>query len=308
MKAFLKWLRLNPRQLINWLLVALSLSLLPTALRPLSFVRAIDYVLPGANDYPVNVSGVSAPNLSAQSAIVVDVGSKTIMMAKNPDLELLPASTTKIMTGLIALEAYRLDEVLTASVSAEGQVLGLKLGEKMTVENLLYGMLVASGNDAAQVLADNYPGGAKAFVAAMNQKAKALGLKDTQFTNPTGLDEAGHHTSVHDLSLLSATAMTNPVFTKIVATPKISVTDITGEKEYELLTINDLLGQVEGLVGVKTGWTELAGECLVTYVKRGERAIITVVLGSNDRFGESKTLIDWAFANFNWEGVAGATQ
>ena len=306
MKAMLRWLRSHPRHLINWLFLALSLSLLPAVWRPHPFVRAIDYVLPTTSEYPVNVTDIPAPSLSARSAIVVDVGSKTIMMAKSPDLELLPASTTKIMTGLIALENYDLNQVLTASVAAEGQVMKLKIGDQLTVENLLYGMLVASGNDAALVLADNYPGGQSAFVAAMNQKVKALGLKDTQFVNPTGLDEAGHYTSVHDLSLLAATAMVNPVFTKIVATPKISVTDVTQEFVYELETINDLLGKVEGLVGVKTGWTEFAGDCLVTYVKRGDRAIITVVLGSFDRFSESKLLIDWAFTNFNWQAAAAA--
>lgn len=316
MKAFVAWLAKHPRLKFNWLLVALGLALLParnyyyqldlSTYHPV--VRAGDYQISQVSDYPVNVTGVPSPLLSARSALVVDVNSKAIIFNKNPDLKLLPASTTKIMTGLVALENYDLDQVLVASGSSLGQVMELESGEKITVENLLYGLLVASGNDAATVLAQNYPGGEAAFVAAMNGKAKNLGLTDTQFTNPTGLDDYGHYTTVHDLGLLAAYAMQNPTFAKMVATSSITVSDVDHTVSHELETINELLGKIEGLAGVKTGWTELAGECLVTYVKRGDRAIITVVLGSNDRFGESGQLIEWVYGNFNWQAVPAATR
>jgi len=166
---------------------------------------------------------------------------------------------------------------------------------------LLYGLLVQSANDAATVLAQNYPGGEDAFIAAMNNKAVSLGLTATHFTNASGLDAYGHYTTAHDLALIAAAAMTNPVFKKIVATQGISVSDVDFTITHELTTINQLLGVVPGLAGVKTGWTEQAGECFVAYVDRGGRQFIIVVLGSDDRFGETQQLIDWVFANFQFQ-------
>jgi len=137
----------------------------------------------------------------------------------------------------------------------------------------------------------------------MNQLVKDLGLHDTQFTNPSGLDDFGHYTTVHDLANISAYAASNPVFSKMVATKNITVTDVDNTIIHELESINQLLGEVPGLVGLKTGWTELAGECLVTLTKRNNHQIITVVLDSQDRFSESQQLINWAFNNHKWQKV-----
>ena len=239
---------------------------------------------------------------------MVDLDSKAILHAKNPDLKLLPASTTKIMTGLIALENYDLDDIVTIdTLDSEGQVMELELDEKITVKNLLYGLLVQSGNDAASALANHYPGGESEFVKAMNQKLTDLNLHDTQFQNPSGLDNYGHYTTVHDLALLSVEVIKNQQFLKFVNTQSITVNDTSGEISHELETINQLLGKVPGLKGLKTGWTELAGECLVTYTERQGQQVVVVVLGSLDRFGESKTLIDWAFTNHRWESQPEAT-
>jgi serine-type D-Ala-D-Ala carboxypeptidase (penicillin-binding protein 5/6) len=310
MKAFFNFIVSSKRLKTNFILALLVASFLPARnyynslkidrLKPL--VRPINQQAYSISKYPLNHTGQPAPYLSAQSAIVVDVNSKAILYTKNPDQKLLPASITKIMTALIALETYNLDDLVTVKSleGVEGQIMELELGEQITVENLLYGLLVQSGNDAAIVLAQFHPEGRIGFVEAMNDKLVNLNLHDTQFQNPSGLDEYGHYTTVHDLSLFAAHAMESNTFTKMVNTQNITVFNTDHSIIHELETINQLLGKISGLKGVKTGWTELAGECLVTDTERGHREIITVVLGSLDRFGESQSLIDWAFTNHQW--------
>jgi len=316
MKAFFAWLKSHPDVKFSLILAFIGLSLIPGRnhfydldlgeARPL--VRTVNLSLPPLAEIPVNTTGVKAPGLSARSAVVIDVDSKTILYAKSPDLKLLPASTTKIMTALVALDAYPLDKVITIdSVHQTGQVMELKPGERITVENLLYGLLVESANDAATVLAQSYPGGEDKFIEAMNQKVKDLGLSNTNFTNASGLDAYGHYTSAHDLALIAAAAMDNPVFKKIVGTLGITVSDTDNTISHDLETINELLGETPGLAGVKTGWTELAGECFVSFVSRGGRDLITVVLGSGDRFGETTALINWAYQNHRWRVPTPAT-
>lgn len=316
MKSFLKFLKSSKKLKTNFILAALILTFLPSRnyynsikiTNPKPLVRPLSLQVLSISKYPINQTNIPAPHLSARSAIVVDLDSKALLMQVNPNLKLLPASTTKIMTGLIALENYDPDDIVTIkSVDIEGQTMKLELGEKITVENLLFGLLVQSGNDAAIALSEHYPGGKKEFIKAMNDKLKELNLNDTQFQNPTGLDNYGHYTTVHDLALLSAEALKNKHFLDFVNTTNITVTDVEGEITHELETINQLLGEIPGLKGIKTGWTELAGECLVTYTKRGSKQIIAVVLGSSNRFGESATLIDWAFTNHQWKGQPEAT-
>ena len=278
-------------------------------------VQEIEINLPTPEPYPVNVTEVAAPFLTAKSAVVMDVDSGVLMYEKNPALRLLPASTIKIMTAVVALESYNPDKVLVVPpVSYKGQDMELVEGEQITVKNLLYGLLISSANDAASTLAQNYPGGEKEFIQAMNKKAEELNLENTFFTNPTGMDDEEiftvslSFTSTLDLARLTGYALKNPIFAQIVATPRIVVTDISGEISHELFNINELLVQLEGVKGVKTGWTEEAGECLVTYTEREGKGIIIVVLGSEDRFGESKTLIEWAFANHQWQELLLPTQ
>lgn len=278
-------------------------------------VQEIEINLPVPALYPVNVTQVTAPFLTAKAVVVMDVDSGVLMYEKNPDIRLLPASTVKIMTALVVLESYNPDKVLVVPpVSYEGQDMELVEGEQITVKNLLYGLLVSSANDAASTLAQNYPGGEKEFIQAMNKKAEELNLENTFFTNPTGMDDEElftvslSYTSTLDLARLTGYALQNPIFTQIVATPRIVVTDISGGISHELFNINELLGQLEGIRGVKTGWTEEAGECLVTYTEREGKGIIIVVLGSEDRFGESQALIEWAFANHQWQELLPPTQ
>lgn len=258
---------------------------------------------------PILKSGANFPVLSAQGALAVDLKSGISLYEKNPDAVLLPASTTKIITALVALEAYPLDQVLTVPKGAnvDGQKMGLYIGEEMKVEDLLYGLLVYSANDAAMTLAINYPAGYDAFVAAINEKAASLSMTNSHFENPVGLDGINQTTTAKDLLRASEVAMRNPEFAKIVGTKSVMLADVSGKNKYNLKNVNELLGSVPGVLGVKTGWTENARENLVTYIERDGHSVIIVVLGSQDRFGETKELIDWIFSNYDWQKVVAPT-
>lgn len=260
---------------------------------------------PKPHPYPVNKTGVYPnSNVSAESVVVLDVDSHVYLYKRNDQMPLFPASTTKIMTALVALDTYGLDDVVTVSTtSAYGQVMGLSQGERITVENLLYGALIQSGNDAAQALADFYPGGASAFVAKMNEKAAYLHMDQSHFTNPAGYDDPEHKMTAMDLSTLAKAAIQNPVIAKMVAIPSISVSDVTHTYFHKLTNVNQLLGKIPGVAGIKTGWTEAAGENLVTFVDRDGHKVIFVVLHSRDRFGDTTKLIDWVFSNHRWEDM-----
>lgn len=263
----------------------------------------LPFPVPSPAPYPVNATGFyPGSEITASAIVIVDVDSSVVMYQRNANLLLSPASTTKIMTALVALDAYDLDEVLAVkNVLADGQSMKLVVGEKLTVENLLYGTLVASGNDAAFVLADNYPGGVDAFVAAMNEKASKLKLTQTHFTNPMGFDDAGHKMSAADLANLARVALANPTVAKMVAIPQITISDVTHIYYHALVNVNELLGKIPGVGGIKTGWTEEAGENLVTLVDRGGHKVILVILHSDDRFAETTALIEWIFTNYKWE-------
>ena len=253
---------------------------------------------------PVLSGPSSFPIISAQAALAVDIESGVTLYEREPDKLLLPASTTKIVTALVAMAAFPGNTILEVkNIKVEGQKMGLVNGEKMRVEDLLYGLLVYSANDAAEVLAQNYPGGRESFVEAMNAKAKELHLENTSFLNPTGLDGNGHVTTARDLIRVATLAMKNPEFARIVGTKQAMVKSENGKIVHRLTNINELLGVVEGVLGVKTGWTENARENLVTYIERDNRKIMIALLGSQDRFGETKELIEWIFSNYSWSEV-----
>lgn len=273
-------------------------------------VREIEISLPEFSDYPLKTTEKRVPFLTARAAMVVDVPSKVVLFDKKPNFPLHPASTTKIMTALIVLENYQLDEVFTVPnlETIVGRNMALEKGEKMTVKNLLYGLLVQSANDAAYTLASNYPGGIEKFIEAMNKKAITLALFKTHFVNTTGIDQANHYSTAYDLAHLAAYAMKKPLFVEMVGTQKMTISDIENKQKHKLENTNELIGKVSGLLGVKTGWTEGAGECLIAYVEREGRKIITVLLGSQDRFGETEKLIDWVFENYRWQKITRSTQ
>ncbi len=246
--------------------------------------------------------GQDYPELTAQSVFILDSNSSTILFEKNPDIRLHPASTTKIMTALVALDAYSLDQLLTVKTAndATGNTIKLHQGDQLTVRDLLFGLLVASANDAAVTLAENFPEGYAGFVAAMNQKAQGLNLRNTSFSNVSGIESLDHRTTVRDLAILTKEALKSDLIREIVSTKKAVIAAKNTQNKYQLNSTNELLDQVEGVKGFKTGWTENAGECLITYVERQGHPLIIVLLNSTDRFGESKTLIDWVYSNHIW--------
>jgi D-alanyl-D-alanine carboxypeptidase (penicillin-binding protein 5/6) len=253
---------------------------------------------------PILVKDGPYPVLSAQAVLALDLNSGVSLYEKEPDRKQLPASTTKIVTALVAMDFYKDDVVLEVkNVKIDGQKMGLQNGEKMTVKDLLYGLLVYSANDAAEVFAQNYPGGRDAFIAAMNAKANDLNLTETEFVNPTGLDGNGIYTTARDLARVAEVAMKDPRFAEIVGTKEKIVQDITGKLVHKLQNVNVLLGKVDGVLGVKTGWTENARENLVTYYEKDGKKIMIVVLGSQDRFGETEELLSWINTSYDWQPV-----
>ena len=253
-------------------------------------------------EIPILKDGIGFPVFSAQAVFAYDLDSGIVLYEKNPDLKLLPASTTKIITALVALDTYSLDEyVKVDKFYVEGQKMGLVAGEVIKIEDLLYGMLVYSANDAAEVLARIYPEGREGFIIAMNTKAKEIGMDSSNFLNPVGLD--GNTSSARDLVRASTVAMRNTNFAKIVGTKEVTIKSIDQKISHKIKNINELLGEVPGVLGVKTGWTENARENLVTYMDRDGHRIAISVLGSQDRFGETKELINWIFENYKWEKV-----
>jgi len=256
--------------------------------------------------YPVNKTGiVPGEEISAAGIVVVDVDSHVYLYKRNDDMLLSPASTTKLLTALVALDVYKPEDVvIIGALSVNGQSMGLVSGEKITVENLLYGSLIQSGNDAAMALAQYYPEGTEKFIDLMNKKAKILHMDQSHFTNPMGFDGSEHKVTPKDLSLLALAAIQNKIIAKMVAIPQITVSDVNHIYFHKLSNVNQLLGKIPGVGGIKTGWTEAAGENLITYVERDGRKIIFVVLHSKDRFGDTTKLIDWVFENFRWDNIS----
>lgn len=297
----------------NKLLYLSMLSFILIATSAISLNNGIEsvvtYVFPekrvrAYSPLPILKDNASYPVLSAQSVMSVDLVSGVTLYEKDPNKALLPASTTKIVTALVAIDTYGENQVLkVGKTSVEGQKMGLVTGEEIKFIDLLNGLLIYSANDAAEVLAQNYPSGRDGFITAMNKKIKDLGLNNTHFSNPTGLDNGEQYTTTRDLIMVSKLAMKNPVFAKIVGTKEKTVKSVDGKISHRLVNINKLLDDVPGVLGVKTGWTENARENLVSYIDRDNKKVMTVVLGSSDRFGETKELIEWIYQSYSWTEV-----
>ena len=268
------------------------------------------------------------PDIHAKAAILVDGGSGTVLYDKNIHEELPMASITKVMSALLVLEAIdrgqlRMDQEVTASQTSmqgmveDGSTADIKVGETLTVEQLLYCMLVISANETCNILGEAVSGTVDAFVAKMNQRAQELGCKNTHFANTTGLPQSGHYSSAWDIYLITQEAMKHDVFMTIVNTKAYTVpaTNMT-DKERELHSTNALISNwrmtgylYSGAQGIKTGTTDAAGHCLVSSAIRGSRTLISVVLGCEEvktetggtrveSFSETARLFDWGFDNF----------
>ena len=240
--------------------------------------------------------GKLVPNISARNVFIMDRNSRIVLYQKQADQKIFPASTTKMMTALVVLDNFDLQKKILVTRSYPiGQNLELKPGEILTVEQLMYAMLVQSANDAAEILAENLPGGRQAFIDAMNTKAVLIHLTNTHFTNPTGVDEDDHYSTASDLARLADVALKNPEFSRIVATENAVIAT------HVVTNVNQLLGKIQGVIGVKTGYTEGAGQSLVTLVDRESHQVLISLLGSEDRFGDTEKIIDWIYTNFKWE-------
>lgn len=251
----------------------------------------------------VTASNVSElPKTNSRRYIVYDRISKSMIIGKNEDIKSAMASTTKIMTTIVILEKADLNEKVTVSAKAGGtggSRLGLKRGDKASVRDLLYGLMLRSGNDAAVALAEHVGGSVKEFAELMNEKAIELGLTNTHFVTPHGLDDANHYTTALELAKLTDYAMDNETFAKIVGTK--STTIYINNQSRQINNTNELLGVLNGVVGVKTGFTNNAGRCLVTETKRNNMDIITIVLGADtkkDRTKDSVNLIEYTFSKY----------
>ncbi len=239
------------------------------------------------------------PAVTAEGVYVVDLPSFTPIMMRNEHERLYPASTAKIITALVAYDIFKPDQVITIHrVMNEGQVMGLVPGERITVENLFYGMLIYSGNDAAYALADAY--GYDKFIVLMNKKAQELHMKDSHFTNPAGLDNRSQLVTPFDLSLAARALLQNKYLSRIVSIKEITISDVDFKIFHTLTNVNQLLGEIQGIGGLKTGYTENAGENLVSFYKHQGRQYIIVILKSQDRFSDTKAVVNWIDSNINY--------
>lgn len=233
-----------------------------------------------------------APTVSALSAVLM-TGDREVLYEKEADRLLPVASTTKLMTALVVLESCGLEErveIQPACCGVEGSSMYLKPGESYTVRELLLGLLLVSGNDAAAALACHCAGSIEAFSERMNRKAEELGMRSSHFLNPHGLNEAGHYSTARDMALLMAAAMENADFSALIAQPSALVGGQT------LVNHNKLLQRYPGCVGGKTGYTQVAGRCLVSCVEREGLRLICVTLNDPDDWNSHCALYDWAFS------------
>lgn len=253
---------------------------------------------------PLN-RNLPVPSLSARAILVKDLATDTVLYEKQANIPLPVASTTKIMTALVASEYFQPNSVLTVRDSAGiiGAKVGLFKGENLSFRSLLYGMLLSSGNDAAYTIAENFPGGVLGFISAMNQKANELNLTNSHFDNPAGFDNPKHFSSARDLSIITQEALKNSQLTRIFATKETSIVSLDKKYNHQLHNLNKLLSEVGGVLGVKTGYTPASKENLITLVDRGGHQVLTLVLGSDDRFGETTKLIEWTYSNFIWQEI-----
>lgn len=255
--------------------------------------------------YPVKKTDlVPPPRITAKAAIVYDQRNGAVIFEKSIDQKLPEASLTKLMTALVAYELYAADDIVTIKNNeylTENNVMGLKPDESITVENLLKGLLIFSANDAALALAHFHPQGHDGFITAMNEKAKELHLNHTSFRNSPGFDELDHYSTVFDLAILGKEVLNEPKLAAMMQTQETMVTDVSGTISHPLHSTNQLLNKLSGLVAGKTGITPLAGECLITQVERQGHSVITVILGSEDRFQDTSILVDWVYNYYEWK-------
>ena len=267
------------------------------------FVFLILALTPGIHPKTGSVSVADASGGSGYA--VIEVSSGRLLNGSNENLRLPMASTTKAMTALVVLENSSLTDIVEippAAVGIEGSSVYLKKGERFTVEELLYALMLRSGNDAAVALAVHTSGSVEEFVRKMNERAALMGLKDTKFVNPHGLHDENHYTTAYELALIAAEGLKNPHFKRIVSTKNIVIDGEGHEKRY-FANKNKILYNYEGATGVKTGFTRDSGRCLIASAERNGMEVVAVALNYYDYFELTARLMDEAFGNFEMKEV-----
>lgn len=237
---------------------------------------------------------------SAASAALIEASSLQMLLAKDPSARLPMASTTKVMTALLTLERCDLNEVISfpkEAVGVGGSCIYAYEGEKMTIRDLLYGLMLRSGNDAAVALAVHMGGSLEGFADIMNERARLMGLTDSNFVSPNGLDREGHYSSAYDLSVISAHALKNPDFKRIVSTQYYTIQ--TDRRKIYVKNKNTMLWDYEGCVGVKTGYTSKSGRCLIFAAERDGMLLVGCVLNCRPMFEVAAEMLDFGFANYD---------
>lgn len=247
-----------------------------------------------------------APPITAKSAVLIEARTGKVIYDKAAELRIYPASTTKMMTLLIALENGNLEDVVTVgphAVGIEGSSMELEAGDRLRLEDLLYGIMLVSGNDATIAVAEHIAGSVGEFTLSMTKKAKEIGAKNTQFANSSGLPDPEHYSTAHDLARIAAYGYRNPRFKEIVSTKERTVEWFDPAKELLLENTNHLLWSYPGSIGTKTGYTKAAGECLVASAERDGLQLIAVVMLSDtdQRWSEAAALLDYGFAQVKME-------
>ncbi|MBT3704506.1 D-alanyl-D-alanine carboxypeptidase [Candidatus Peregrinibacteria bacterium] len=253
---------------------------------------------------PIKKDGYISPVINAHSSVAIDNQTGEILFEKDLHTKRQIASITKLMTAIIILEENDLDSIVTVSPEvkyADGSEMFLHTGEQITVENLMYGLIINSANDAAVALAEFNAGSVEAFVEKMNKKALSLGLLDTHFQNPIGYDNSHNYSSAYDVAIMARYVYQKPFVKKAAAIKELEVTSVDNAYTHKLESTNELLDSYLNIKGLKTGHTDQAGLCLVAIAENeNQNDIISVVLNSPARFTESKILIDWIFRAYIW--------
>lgn len=258
------------------------------------------------------VSNLNAYDLYAGSAVLMDAMTGRVLYEKNGYEQMAMASTTKIMTCIIALEYGNLNEIVTASAYAASMPevkLGLRNGEQFLLRDLLYSLMLESHNDVAVAIAEHVAGSVEAFAALMNQKARDIGAYNTNFVTPNGLDATGHYTTAADLALIGAYAIQNSKFIEITNTASYTFSNNAGTRSFNVSNKNSFLNQMEGAFGIKTGYTGKAGYCFVGALKRDGKILISVVLASGwppnktNKWSDTKKLMNYGLSNYSYEVI-----
>ena len=263
------------------------------------FLCLLSFILVLSVAFSTPALAISAPSVSARSAILIEAETGKVLFSRSAQVRMPMASTTKIMTAIVAIEeckdlskSVKIDK---RSVGVEGSSIYLYEGEELTMESLLYALMLSSANDAAVAIAYAVGESIEGFVSKMNEKAAELGLEDTHFVNPNGLHDDGHYTTAHDLAKIAAYALKNEIFRTIVSTKRKAISQVNGDGVRPLLNHNKMLSLYEGAIGVKTGFTKKAGRCLVSAAERDGLVLVAVTLNAPNDWNDHISMLNFGF-------------